>query len=90
MKVDQWNNQLMSKDGTKRLLEMFNTILPPSTVFRGREDFLRVFGTLQGINPLETKPTISEDRTVALNIYNILKREIKVRERMSGLKEELY
>lgn len=79
MKVDQWDNHLTNAEGTKKLLEMFKQIIPPSTVYKGKDEFLKTFATFQGINP-KTKPDLREDQMVALNVYKLLQQEVKKRQ----------
>jgi len=90
MKVDQWDNLLATKDGTKKLLELFKKILPPSTTFREREDFLNTFETMHGINTMQTQPPLSQAQSVALNIYTMLKEEIRLRDKKSDLQGDAH
>ena len=80
MKVDQWDHHLRDAKGTQKLLDMFKGILPPSTTFKGREEFLRIFATLNGLNPLATKPGVKDSQAVTINIFNALKLEVKHRD----------
>ena len=83
MKTDQWDNHLRTAEGTKKLFEMFKSILPASSVFKGREYFLQVFATLNGVS-IGTKPAMRDSQAVAMNIYQILKNEMRRREQIAA------
>ena len=85
MKVDQWDNHLLNKGGTDNLTEMFRAILPDSSIYKGKEDFLATFSTLHGFDLETNDETLGKDQAVALAIYKTLKLEMERREKMASL-----
>lgn len=85
MKSDQWDNHLTTKGGTEKLSAMFGAILTDSSIYKGREDFLAVFGTLHGFNLETNQETLGKDQSVALGIYKTIQKEIEQREQMEAI-----
>lgn len=79
MRIDNWENLRQTKEGIQKLTDMFQAILP---AYSGKESFLKVFATLQGVNPLTTKPALRNSQAVAFNVFNLLKIELKHREKI--------
>lgn len=88
MTLDQWDNQLLTKEGTAKLVEMFREILPDSRIYKGKESFLKIMETLQGLNPLGTEPEIRDEQAVALNLYSMIKMEMRHREAVEAATRE--
>lgn len=84
LKVDQWDNLLATKEGTKKLIDMFRAIIPNSSTDKGKKDFIKIFSTMHGINPLATKPEIRDDQKIALSIYKVIQKEIELREKKAA------
>ena len=83
IKIDQWGFLLRTKEGTDKLTAMFKVILPDSNIFKGRENFLAVFSTLND-KGVGQSPEMRDGQAVAMNIFHLLKMEMTHREQVGA------
>jgi hypothetical protein len=81
MKVDQWEKHSRTPEGTKKLVEMFRNILPDSSIYKGKEDFLKVFATLHG-QSVDINPPLLNSKAIAMNIFFMVRTEVEHSEKV--------
>lgn len=80
LKVTNWDHLITTEKGVAQLTKMFQAILPKSSTFGGREDFIIGLRSLQGKKLNRGGTTLKRGERAVLAVFNMLKIEVQNRE----------